>query len=92
MSDKGTILGHIAPIAHDADGIDYNNTTSGLISDNVQEAIDELTINLDFNRIVTHQRNAAGNLMMVMDAVTGAHLILGPIMVTDKNGNAIVTK
>lgn len=40
--DKGTVLGHLVPIQHDADGIEYDNSTSGLTADNTQSAIDEI--------------------------------------------------
>lgn len=42
MSERGTKLGHVAPIKHDADDIKYDNTSSGLTATDVQAAIDEL--------------------------------------------------
>lgn len=42
MSGKGTILGHIAPIAHDANEIDFDNIATGLLSTDAQAAIDEV--------------------------------------------------
>lgn len=51
MAEKGTLLGHLAPIQHDANGIEYDNTASGLTATDVQAAIDELLastiVNLD---------------------------------------------
>jgi hypothetical protein len=45
MAGPGTILGHLAPIPHDADEISYDNSVSGLTAADVQAAIDELLSN-----------------------------------------------
>jgi hypothetical protein len=43
------------------------------------------------NRIVTHDKNQAGNALKLIDPVTGQYVDLGPLVVTDENGNVVVT-
>jgi hypothetical protein len=63
---------------------------------------DELVLNpltgqLDFirkfnpNRIVTHSTNQADNLLVVYDMVSGTYLPMGPVVVTDNDGNVVTT-
>lgn len=42
LQDKDGTLAHLDDILSDAEDIDYDNTTSGLDAENVQEAVDEL--------------------------------------------------
>lgn len=74
MSDKGTILGHIAPINHDADGIDYDNTTSVLAATDVQAAIDELAN--DIYPWPTYLTDVNVKAWWKLDAMTGVDQFL----------------
>lgn len=46
----------------------------------------------EFNsdRIVTHERNSAGTLLMTYDAVSGTHIPAEPAIVVDNLGNVVV--
>lgn len=55
---KGNILGHLAPIGHDASEVDYDNTTSGLTSTEIQSAIDEVVASIPAPTPTLWTRNA----------------------------------
>lgn len=40
-------------------------------------------------KIVTHTRNPAGNPLVLLDPVTGQYYALGPLPVTDSQGNVV---
>ena len=43
------------------------------------------------NRIVTHERNLAGNTLMIYDQVSNTYIEMGFLTVTDNDGNVVVT-
>ena len=65
------------------------------IKDKVKFEFNPITGELDlvsvFNtdRIITHQRNAAGHPLMTFDPVSGTHIEMDPLVVVDNNGNVI---
>lgn len=72
------------------------------VNDKVLQDIERILINyftgkpdlaLEFNadRLITHERNAAGNLMYFYDFKLGIFMRSEPLLVTDNKGNAIVT-
>lgn len=50
----------------------------------------DLVLKFNENRIITHQYNAAGNLLMSYDIASGTHIDLGFLTVTDNDGNVVV--
>lgn len=51
----------------------------------------ELDLALKFNadRIVTNERNEAGNLLAAYDHVSGTHIGIDPLVVVDNDGNVV---
>lgn len=45
----------------------------------------------NFNRIVTHQYNAAGNVLMMYDPIVSAYIEMDALIVTDDDGNVVTT-
>ena len=43
------------------------------------------------DRIITHQLNPSGNPMVMYDPLTGFYFPMGFVVVTDNNGNVVVT-
>lgn len=43
------------------------------------------------NRVVTHSLNQAGNKLQLLDPLTGVFMEMGDLIVTDNEGNIIVT-
>jgi len=43
----------------------------------------------DPNRIITHERNAAGSLLSTYDSFSGTQIADGPKVVVDNNGNVV---
>jgi hypothetical protein len=44
------------------------------------------------NRIITHENNAAGYPLMTYDGRSGQHIAMDPLIVTDEDGNVVVTE
>jgi hypothetical protein len=42
------------------------------------------------DRIVTHEKNAAGTMLMTYDPASQTHIQAGPEVVTDNDGNVVV--
>jgi hypothetical protein len=63
--------------------------------DKVQTVLNPITHKLDmvriFNpdRIATHTLNPAGNPLVIYDPVSGLYMSMGPIVITDNNGNVV---
>jgi len=72
----------------DAADLSFNNADNDFVSDNVQDAIEEAGKGgmLD---IITHERNAAGNKLMVFDIPSDSYLESAPEVVIDNNGNVV---
>lgn len=51
----------------------------------------DLALEFNADRLITHERNAAGNLMYWYDIKLGTFMRSEPVLVTDNKGNAIVT-
>jgi hypothetical protein len=55
---------------------------------------EELDLVSEFNtdRIITHEKNNAGHMLMTYDPATGLHVPMEPMIVVDNNGNVVVVK
>lgn len=51
----------------------------------------DLVLKFNENRIVTHGYNSAGGKLMVFDPLSMSHIDLGFLVVTDNDGNVVVT-
>ena len=54
----------------------------------------ELDLISEFNtdRILTHEKNSAGYLLMTYNPASGTHIPMEPLIIVDNNGNVVVVK
>lgn len=50
----------------------------------------DMALKFNPDRIVTHEMNAAGSMLMTYDPRSGTFIPQDPLIVTDNNGNVVV--
>lgn len=50
----------------------------------------DLSLKFNPDRIVTHELNSAGSLLMTFDSRSGQHIPQDPLVVVDNQGNVVV--
>lgn len=68
----------------------FDNDTNGFVSDNVQEAIEEIVTRYSPFNILTHFRNAAGTRIQTYEMRSQTHIDSAPLVVVDNNGDVVM--
>lgn len=51
----------------------------------------DAVMEVNFDRIITHEYNELGNPLVMFDPVSGLYIEVGAMLVTDNEGNVVTT-